>query len=1383
MANQPKKYQKFVATAATATLVATAVVPAASADAKFSDISTYAQEVQDEVVFLADLGVIKGFEDGTFKPSQNITRGQAVKMIGRFLEEQGIAEVPANWETVQSFDDIALNRSDRDLVKYAALVKEAGVFQGNGNVLNPSGFTTRENMALILDRLVGKIVGKTAVELAAGKENNVSDLSNAKEEAREAIAALNALGVSNAEEFKPKNNTQRVHFASFLARMIELAEEQTATPAISEVQALSKTKVVVTFNTPVDEVAKENFTIEGATVNGVELSEDKKTATLDVTGLEYNKDYTIAVKDVKVKGEAVDFGSKAFTTPAVTQDFTLRVTPAATTVKADGADNTIVKFELLNSAGEVDTNADNMVLEIGTTFGNLATNRVTVQDGVGQVVLSSEFSTKDVVAKVSAQVIEASADYKDLIGKIAGEATVTFTPAGEGTPSPEGLAVSVVEAESNQADRVTLYLDKATTVQDLVSVNANNKFATTVVNGETVQATKNNVNVKVSQGGINKTVVGFLPVEGNPKAVQVLLSKDTPLVDNAKVDVDAQIGTVNSKKSFTLTDARKPEFTGVTVSNLKTLDLKFSESYASGNFSIDGLWVDGKEFTVTPGEFDPSTGVDKRDTATLVLNKVVQKAGEAASQLYFPAGQHSITVTQLKDFAAATDEANISTTQTLNFAVQADTTAPTATVTVESPEQFRVKFNKDVDVLANNGDATALFNSAFEVYDSATGVQKYVPIGEHTLFKNKAIAAALETTGKTKVEDLTTAEITAETTKLVGGLLTVTEPVENEFVVELTKDWTQVFDTEGTKDVYYNYKYQFNLPKDTFLSLSNGIKNAEIKLDLNYAGSALNAADNVSPVINAIVPSTNDKGDVVSSTFKVEMSEPVKLKGKDNATDTLAQTQPEVPTVLAQFQGKDKAGRSVVVEAEVVNYTAENGSDMEFSVRTKDGEFTLQELVDAGYDENWTAVVRSISDDIGNTAATLTKDFVVKKTVVAPTANPFQIVSDENGYVNHVYAINTDKAGEKDRLEISFTKAVNFAGTDNLTSVYNWTLNGTKLSELSNVESILMADEDNNTANGYEKIIITFADDKAFGAKAGERSNVVAVTKGIKALDGTVLTGEHEVVARTIGAGTTIDVVTPEELKSLVAFENALSAINLEKATAEQMAALVSQYNALSDNAKALLSPVLKEKLEKVLDASNAAPVVVDGSVSLQGPSATLATETTVKALGSAVNEPVSGVKTISLGTVAVAEGTTFTVAGKEAQVQTQDGVTILRVNTTEAITEDAKIVASAPTFPVLEERITVSGKTATIKLYATDDLAALAKNAKGELSEAAQAKVKTATGEFTVELTQANAINEILTALTSRGATAETLIGKEYTVTLIDKVDANLTTVYTLKF
>lgn len=1439
MANQPKKYQKFVATAATATLVATAVVPAASAaDTTFSDISTYATAVQEEVLFLADLGVINGFEDGTFKPSQNITRGQAVKMIGRFLEAQGF-EAPENWATEQSFSDIAVDRTDRDLVKYAALVKEVGVFQGNGNVLNPSGFTTRENMALILDRLIGQLIGKTAVELAEGLENNVSDLANAKEEAREAIAALNALGVSNAEEFKPKNNTQRVHFASFLARMIELADQQAAEPAIESVEALSKTKVVVTFNTPVDEVTAENFTIEGAVVNGVELSEDKTVATLDVSGLEYNTEYTVAVADVKVEGEAVDFGSQSFTTPAVTQDFELRVTAAEAEVVADGADNVVIKFELLNSLGEVDTNADNMVLEIGSTFGNLATNRVTIQDGVGQVVLSSEFSSKELIAKVTAQVIEASTDYKDLIGKIVGETTVKFIPAAS-VLDPNAL--TFLGAESNQADRVVVYFDKPVSPATFVETEEDGSFKTVIAeefNNVERQIFKTGVEFGISQDGSTKGILGLAAVPGNDKAIEVILAKEVVgsekpniLKDNAQVDLVVKIGETRNDRSFTLTDSRKPEFTGVTVSNLRTLDLKFSEAVVDGKFSIDGRWTQGKdnEFIVEFGEFDAATGIDKRDTATVSLNK-----GDDAKQLYFQAGQHSITVTQLKDFAADTDNANISSTQTLNFDVFADLTAPTATAEVESPEQFRVTFNKDFGITSEYISDTAAAlkdagkdDSNFKIVPGETDEQlnkkaiaQLSYIFNDTLRVYDAVNKDWVTLDKLTVDGKTASakvfnehalkELLAKHQLLVAKQASDENGLVNEVVVELKEDWTKLFTNE--RDTYHNYQFKFDIDARTFENAANGIMNSSFDLNLNYEGSPLNTADNTSPVIDDI-KQTKDK-----SVFEVFLNEPVKLRdNKDEAGDTPSTTQEPngVPTVLVEFQGKDADGKAVVVDAQVDGYssTTDKDGDSVLRISTPKNKETLQQLVDSGYDANWKVVVRSVSDDIGNTAATLTKDFSLVPNTVE---RPFHIESPENvnpltgkKYENQVFAIDApaNSTTEKDRLEVTFTKAVNFAGNDNLTSVYNWTLNGTKLSELSNVESIKLADV-RGSENDYEKVIITFADGRAFG----DSSNVISVTKGIKSLDGTVLTGEYEVVADTLTENELTDLLKARTAQALIdAANNAKKPVLPANATDEQKADYenelaayktqvsnaVKAYNALTNAQKGFVPAEKVQKLTETAEEAgveekpelpptegggtpppppNPAPVVTTDSASLVIP---VVTEYVVKDIIDGEILTIPSGKAIPVGKLTFPEGAKITVDGNEADFNVDNnGNTVVRVDV-DTVTSDSKIVVSAD-----EERVTVdyTKNEATIKLLATDDLATLADAATGTLSENATANVKTATGEFSVELTTENPIGQILDELNKRGVTAADLIGKEYTVTLIDKQDNNVKTVYTLKF
>lgn len=889
--------------------------------------------------------------------------------------------------------------------------------------------------------------------------------------------------------------------------------DQTPTPgevAIESVSAINKTKVVVNFTVAVDEVSKENFTIAGGTVDGVELSEDKKSATLSVSDLEYATKYTVAVKDVKVEGKVVDFGSKEFTTPAVTDDFKLEVTPAATIVSANGADNTVIKFALLDSNGEVDKTADNMVLEIGTTFGQLANNRVTVQDGVGQVVLQSEFSTKEITAKVTAQIIEASTDHKELIGKVAGEALVNFVPAGV-TTDPN--AVTFQDAESNQADRVVLYFDKAVSPATFVQTNSDGTFKTTA--DKKRQLLKKDVVINIKQNNEDKTVVGIVPVKGNDKAVEVLIDVDTKnpktyLTDNAKVDLDVRIGTTQNQRSFILTDARQPEFTGVTVDNLRTLSLKFSESYSEGSFSIDGLLTgtlndpaDLKQFTIVPGKFDPVKGIDNRDTATVKLGTVIKDGKEV--QNYFTAGQHSITVNKLKDWAGQTDNANVSTSQTLNFTVTADETTPTATVKVESPEQFRVTFNKDID--ANSADLNALFNKAFKVYDENT--KSWKNIQDHSAFKDNNSEnpnVLLENLLKaTKVND----------SKTKTG---------NEYVVELTSDWSRIMAKEN--DVYYNYKFQFDFEKELFTSLSNGKENQAFKLDLNESGSALNAADNNSPVILDVFETDDD------SIYEIVMSEPVKLNTSqgDDAGETVALKQNKLPIVQAEFQGKDEKGKSVVIKANVKGYSDTNAADMKFEIQTAVSE-QLQALVNKGYSENWTVVVRSISDDIGNTASTVTRDFVVKSEVTETTN--FQIWSTENsGFPdNRVIAYDAENTG-RDRLEITFTKGVSQAGVDNLTSTANWTLNGNRLSTLANVESIKVEDVNGIEKDGYEKVVITFSDDRAFG----KHSNVISVNRNIKSLDGTPLTGEYEVLATTLNQ-TSFSTGTPVGLNNATDLE------------------------------------------------------------------------------------------------------------------------------------------------------------------------------------------------------------------------------------------------------
>ncbi|MER2108104.1 MAG: S-layer homology domain-containing protein [Solibacillus sp.] len=315
MANQPTKYKKFVATAATATLVASAIVPVASA-ASFSDVSETNSHAEAINALVAE-GIIKGYADGTFKPTATLTRGHVVKMLGKWVEAQGFA-VPADWNTTARFTDLAVTANDQELVKYAAVVADAGVFNGSNGTLNAAGSITRENMALTLDRAYKAVFGTSLVEEAAGLPKlTVSDLATAKTEAHEAIQALRNLEVSNVDTFNPKAAVTRAQFASFLYRTINV-EGSASTPAtgevkIASVKASAVNQLTVEFNQAVDTAAAAFAVKQGTTTNikvsDVDWNEAKTVATLTV-----DHKFVAATYNLTVTGVAEEALTAAVTT-------------------------------------------------------------------------------------------------------------------------------------------------------------------------------------------------------------------------------------------------------------------------------------------------------------------------------------------------------------------------------------------------------------------------------------------------------------------------------------------------------------------------------------------------------------------------------------------------------------------------------------------------------------------------------------------------------------------------------------------------------------------------------------------------------------------------------------------------------------------------------------------------------------------------------------------------------------------------------------------------------------------------------------------------------------------------------------------------------------
>ncbi|MCL1699886.1 S-layer homology domain-containing protein [Lysinibacillus sp. Bpr_S20] len=294
MANQPKKYKKFVATAATATLVAAAIVPVASA-AGFTDVKGSSHE--EAINALAEAGIINGYADGTFKPNQDVNRGQVVKLLGRWLETEGY-EAPADWETKQYFKDLPLT-AEKELLKYAALSKEAGVFEGSNGNLNFTQKMQRQQMAVVLVRAINEIYGLDLVkEYKAEKfTSEIADLDKAfSAEQREAITALEYAELTNVttlpgKKFNPANSITRGQFASFLYRTINI---EVATSA--SVKAINSTTVEVTFDEEVENIQALNFEIKDLEVKNAAVKQsNKKVVVLTTAPQTAGKEYTVSL--------------------------------------------------------------------------------------------------------------------------------------------------------------------------------------------------------------------------------------------------------------------------------------------------------------------------------------------------------------------------------------------------------------------------------------------------------------------------------------------------------------------------------------------------------------------------------------------------------------------------------------------------------------------------------------------------------------------------------------------------------------------------------------------------------------------------------------------------------------------------------------------------------------------------------------------------------------------------------------------------------------------------------------------------------------------------------------------------------------------------------
>ena len=128
--------------------------PAASAG-DFTDVADgdwYAQAVN----WAASVGVVNGFDDGTFQPNTAITREQLAAILCNYAQYKGF-DTSASGSLSTYSDAASVSDWAQESVEWMV---GSGLLGGyDDNTLRPQGTTTRAEVASVLQRALGNVAG------------------------------------------------------------------------------------------------------------------------------------------------------------------------------------------------------------------------------------------------------------------------------------------------------------------------------------------------------------------------------------------------------------------------------------------------------------------------------------------------------------------------------------------------------------------------------------------------------------------------------------------------------------------------------------------------------------------------------------------------------------------------------------------------------------------------------------------------------------------------------------------------------------------------------------------------------------------------------------------------------------------------------------------------------------------------------------------------------------------------------------------------------------------------------------------------------------------------------------------------------------------------
>lgn len=260
---------------------------------------------------MQSLGILDGYADGTFQPDKTLTQGELAVIIARMLNITS--------GTVVSSDDEATVEVDMDDVPSWA--KDAVSNGFHHNYLNQKRFHSKVQC----DRLTACVAIAKALALEPVTDftdNPFKDRGLISDEDFGYLLALYKAGYINGYpdgNFNPNKMLSRAQIASIIAKLIEngggvVSDDKTAPDwddSALTASAITANSVKLAWSGAEDDVKVTGYKISYE-VNDKNIVKYASTATITITGLEADEDYTFTVEAKDAAGNWSDDG------PAVT---------------------------------------------------------------------------------------------------------------------------------------------------------------------------------------------------------------------------------------------------------------------------------------------------------------------------------------------------------------------------------------------------------------------------------------------------------------------------------------------------------------------------------------------------------------------------------------------------------------------------------------------------------------------------------------------------------------------------------------------------------------------------------------------------------------------------------------------------------------------------------------------------------------------------------------------------------------------------------------------------------------------------------------------------------------------------------------------------------